>query len=109
MSDFKKDHPEIPLNTFIEEDIPVQKIKFDIETKKITRVTELEKQRTMYIEAPFKKLRCQPGQHVFRVLDNHKYLFGCKSCKYKVRVNPAYFSFDSKTGYLTSKTSGERV
>lgn len=109
MADFKKDHPDIPLNTFIEEDVPVQKIKFDSDTKKISRVTELEKKKVMYIEAPYKKMRCQPGTHIFKVLDTHKYLFGCVNCKYKTKVNPVYFSFDSKTGYLTSKTSGNRV
>ena len=109
MSDFAKDHPNTPLNTFIEEDIPVQKIKFDPETKKITRVVEMEKQQTMYVEAPLKKIRCKPGTHVFRVLDKNKYIFICKNCRYKTRVHPAYFSFDEKTGSLASKTTGEHV
>lgn len=98
-----------PLNEFIEEEIPVQKIHFDPETKKVSVMTSMEKQKVMYIDAPPQKMRCKDGDHVFKCVDNHRYIFTCtnKGCHYSRQVYPTTYKFEN--GKLIHRFTGKVV
>jgi ribosomal protein L37AE/L43A len=101
-----KDFPH-PLNEFIEEDIPVKKIRFDANTGKISQVTELEKQKTMYIDAKPEKTRCKSGEHYFKVINTSRGIFKCTKCPFHRQVYPtSYMYIDGK---LISKATGKAV
>lgn len=101
-----------PLNTWIEEDIPVQSKQFIPDPDnpsggRITTVTKMEKQRTMYINAPKEKYRCRRGEHVFRVRDKHKWIFSCTICPYSFKAYPGSFKFED--GKLIRRETGLAV
>lgn len=109
--DFKK-----PLGQWTEEEVPVERYSYDPEKKRITRTTEMEKRKVMYIHAPKEKYRCKEGEHVFIVVDTHKYIFRCINCRYNRQVYPTTYRFvrasedpHNKTGYLIHKVTGLRV
>lgn len=93
-----KDFP-YPINTDIEEEVPVKKISVDeIDEKKGTAKfsvkTVMEKQTVRYLHVPKTKNRCKPGDHRFRPLDARKGYFGCTLCPYAVKIHPANYMFD---------------
>lgn len=92
-----------PLDTDVEETVPVQKNSFNPDTGRVTSTYQLEKVKTRYIHAPKEKLRCKPGDHIFRVLDNRKWIFGCTICPFAKKVSPATFTFNK--GKLISKAT----
>lgn len=92
-----KDFP-FPLDTDIEEQVPVQRISVDsIDEKtgsaRFSVKTVMEKQTVRYIHAPKVKTRCRPGEHVFRPLDTRKGVFGCTLCPFAARIHPANYRF----------------
>lgn len=91
--EFTKNNPGVKIGEFVEEEIPVQSIKFDPETKSVSMVTKMEKQKTMYIDAPKEKIRCKDGEHVFKVVDIHRYIFSCINCRYSRQVYPSTYLF----------------
>jgi hypothetical protein len=93
--EFQKNNPNVKLGEFTEEDIPVQGIKFDPETKSVSLTTKMEKQKVMYIDAPKEKVRCKDGEHFFECVDNHKYIFSCKNCHYSRQVYPTTYKFEN--------------
>ena len=101
-----KDFPK-KLNEFIEEEIPVQKINFDPDTKKTSIITTMEKQKVMYIDAPVQKMRCKDGDHVFKSIDPHKGLFSCTKCRFSRQVYPSTYKFEN--GKLIHKFTGKIV
>lgn len=106
-----KDFP-FPLDTDIEEQIPVRKISIDeVDEKtggaKYSIKTKMEKQTVRYIHAPKSKYRCKSGDHTFRVLDAQKGIFGCTLCPFAVRIHPANYMF--KDGKLTHRRTGRIV
>lgn len=96
-----------PLNTFIEEEVPVKKNRFDPQSGRITSVTQMEKVKTMYIDAPAVKHRCKDGEHVFKCVDNHRYIFSCLNCRYSRKVYPTTYEF--KDGKLIHRITGNIV
>ena len=105
--DFTKNNPGIKLGEFIEEEIPVQKVKFDPDSKRVSVVTQMEKQKTMYIDAPKEKLRCRSGEHVFRCVDNGRYIFSCTKCPFSRQVYPTTYKYDN--GKLIHKITGKII
>lgn len=106
-----KDFP-YPLDTDIEEHIPVKKISIDeidekAGTAKFSVKTVMEKQTVRYMHVPKVKVRCKPGDHVFRVLDKRKGIFGCTLCPFSARIHPANYMF--KDGKLIHRRSGRVV
>lgn len=96
----EKDPKEFPypLDTDIEEQIPVKRISIDsIDEKtgaaKFSVKTVMEKQTVRYMNVPKVKTRCRPGEHVFRVLQAKKGIFGCTHCPFAARVQPANYMF----------------
>lgn len=101
-----------PLNTDIIEQVPVQKVSVDeIDEKrgtaKFSVKTVMEKQTVRYIHAPKNKYRCKPGDHMFRVLDRKKGVFGCVHCQFAARIHPANYRF--KDGKLIHRRTGRIV
>lgn len=108
MSDFTKDTGK-PLDEFIEEEIPVQKNKFNPVTGKVFTSYDLEKVKTKYIEVPYEKIRCKDGEHIFKIKDVHKWVFSCENCNYSRKVYPVTYRYDEKTGGLFHKITGDRI
>jgi hypothetical protein len=96
-----------PLNEWTEEQVPVRKVKYNPDTKQIITTTELETVKTMYIDAPLEKHRCKDGEHVFKCVDNGRYIFSCLNCPYSRKVYPITYSFID--GKLISKITGKAV
>lgn len=98
-----------PLGQWVEEETPVTKNVYDPEKKRFITTSQIEKTKTMYIHAPKTKIRCKNGEHFFRVVDIHKYIFQCNKCRYARQVFPTTYKFDEKTGSLTHRVTGLRV
>jgi hypothetical protein len=103
---------EKPLNQWIEEDVPVRKNRFipdanDPTRGRITTVVEMQKQKTMYIDAPKQHYRCKDGEHVFYVKDKHKWIFSCQKCTYSRKVYPTTYKFVD--GKLIHRETGRVV
>lgn len=98
-----------PLGQWIEEDTVVKGLDFDPKTKTVSVQDKIVKTKTMYIHAPKDKLRCKDGEHVFAVVDKHKYIFQCKNCRFSRKVYPTTYRFDEATGALTHKYTDARV
>lgn len=108
-----KDFP-YPLDTDIEEQIPVRKVVVDdIDEKKGTAKfsvrTVLEKQTVRYMNVPKVKHRCKDGGHVFRVLNAPKWLFGCTQCQFSRKVFPSTYRFEQATGKLIHRRTGRAI
>jgi hypothetical protein len=95
-----------PIGEWIEEDVQVLKHKFDLEKKRVVSVYEMEKQKTMYINAPKEKYRCKNGEHEFVCIDKHKYIFSCTKCQFCRKVYPTKYMYNSKTKKLIDKSTG---
>jgi len=92
-----KDFP-YPIGEEVEEEVPVQRISVDeideLSGKaKFSIKTEMRKQKVKYIHVPKNKLRCKPGEHIFRPLNTKKGIFGCTQCPYSMRVFPTHYKF----------------
>lgn len=99
-----KDFP-YPLDTDIEEQIPVRKITVDsIDEEKKTATfsmkTVMEKRITRYMNVEPVKFRCKPGEHVFRVYNAKKWMFACIHCPFVRKVYPSTYRFEKETGKL---------
>lgn len=90
-----KDFPH-PLNEWIEEEVVVQKNKYDKDTGKIYRTHEIEKVKTKYFHAPPERIRCPKNDHYFVSFDPKKWLFVCKNCKTVKKVFPSHKLADGK-------------
>lgn len=104
--DTPKDFPH-PLDTWIEEDIPVKRNKIDPDTGKVTTTTQLEKVKTKYMNVPPVKHRCQDGEHIFRVSDPNRGIFVCTICPYARQVFPTTYEF--KDGKLIHRITGKII
>lgn len=100
---FLKDNPHIKLGEFVEEEVPVLKNSFDTNTGKVTSSYQLEKVRTKYVNAPKQKVSCKTGVHSYKVLDVHKWIFGCVNCPYSKKAFPTTHKFID--GQLISKAT----
>ena len=110
--EFHEKNPGVKLGEFVEEDVPVQGINYDPETKKVSIVTKLEKQKVMYIDAPKEKIRCKSGEHVFKSVDPHKGIFACTKCPYHRQVYPSTYEFrltGDKVGILVHRITGKVI
>lgn len=100
-----------PLDTPIEETIPVRKVAVEVDDNtgqvKTKIKTVMETQTTTYINAPILKYRCKPGDHRFRVINLDKSIFGCVDCQYARKVYPFKYRYDEKTMKLINKYTGE--
>jgi hypothetical protein len=114
MSDQSKDPKDFPypLDTDIEEQVPVKRISIDSVDEKTGAArfsvkTVMEKQTVRYMDVPKTKYRCKPGEHVFRVLDKKKGVFGCTLCPFAAKIHPANYMF--KDGKLIHRRKGTVV
>jgi hypothetical protein len=103
-----------PLDTDIEEQVPVKKVQIDeIDerkgTAKFSVKTVMEKQTVRYINAPKVKVRCKSGEHVFRPFKPKKWLFACKNCPFVVKVFPNTYKFDESTGKFINRKTGQAI
>lgn len=92
-----------PVDTWVEEEVPVQKNKFDPTTGKIMTTYDLEKVRTKYINAPKEKFRCKSGEHYFRIFNAKRWMFACNNCPLVKRVFPTKYTL--KDGKLINKVT----
>ncbi len=109
LKDFKKSHPDTPINEWTEEDIMVRTMSPE-QTKEGVKLTVKDvpaKQKVMYINAPIKKAICKRGEHNWYLKDNRKYLFACRNCGYIFRAFPTEFEFENNQ--LISKKTKEIV
>lgn len=103
-----KDFP-YKLNEWTEEEVPVRKNKFDHKTGKVVSIYEMEKIKTMYINAPKEKLRCASGTHIFKPIGNPgNYTFGCVNCPFARKVYPTTYRLTAE-GRLQHRITGEFV
>jgi hypothetical protein len=109
MRDFAKDHPNIKLNEFIEETVNVKRMipkevngRIEMEVKDVPT-----KQRTMYIDAPERKIKCKDGEHSWYLKDNRRYIYACKKCGYHKKIYPVTHKFEN--GCIVHKITGERI
>ena len=101
-----------PLDTDIEEQIPVKKIGVDIDENgnaKVSVKTVLEKQTVRYINAPKEKYRCKDGEHLFRVFNAGKWMFACINCPFVRKVLPTSHRFDLVSKKLINRRTGQAV
>ncbi len=101
-----------PLDTDIEEQIPVKKLGVDIDedgNAKVSVKTVLEKQTVRYMNVPKEKHRCKDGEHVFRVFDSGKWMFACVNCPFVRKVYPTTYRFDEASGKLIHRRTGQSV
>jgi len=103
----KSDFPH-KLGKWITKEIPVEKIDIDPETGVASKATHIEKLKVKYMDVPRKKHRCKEGEHIFRVLDKSRYIFGCKRCQYSRQVYPGVYRLTSK-GHLIHVETNKRI
>ncbi len=96
-----------PLDTDIEEKIPVKTVKFDPETKTVRSVYQMETRITRYMNVPKEKIRCQDGDHIFKCVDGGRGIFSCTECPYSRKVYPSTHKF--MAGRLVNKKTGQVV
>lgn len=101
-----------PLDTDIVEQVPVQRVTVDdiderTGSARFSVKTVMEKQTVRYMNVPKSKYRCKPGDHVFRVLQAKKGIFGCTLCPFSARIHPANYMF--KDGKLIHRRNGNTV
>lgn len=86
-----KDFPH-PLNEWIEEDVDVTVNEPVFEGGKVTIKQRIEKQsqKTIYINAPKKKLSCKDADHYFDIVDVHTYEARCRYCMNHKFLIPAF-------------------
>lgn len=111
MKDNYQEFPH-PLDTDLEQQIPVQRISVDNIDDRTGAATYsvktvIEKQHVRYIHAPKERYRCQPGEHVFRVLNKKRGVFGCQKCQFAARIHPANYKYDN--GKLIHRDTGRVV
>lgn len=87
-----------PLDTDIEEQVPVRRLQVDsvdekTQTAKFSVKTVLQSQTVRYIHAPKSKVRCNSGEHIFRPLNTKRGIFGCTNCQFAVKISPAHYMF----------------
>lgn len=108
--DFLRQNPNIKFGEEVTEQVPVKKVQYNPETKKVTSITELENIKTTYMNIPFEKYRCQDGTHVFEpTYPLTKYVFKCKNCRFSRKVYPVKYKFDEKTGALLNRFTNKRI
>lgn len=105
----------IPLDTDILEEVPVRKLHTEYTEEdgkpvvKTSIKTVLEQQTVRYIHAPKEKLRCADGVHSFTCIDNHRYLFACKNCRFVRKVYPTTYIYEEDTGALIHRVTDKRI
>lgn len=102
----KKDFPH-PLGVFIDEEVPVKKFNYDPEKKRVFSTYQMEKQKTMYIDAPKEKHRCKDGEHNFVPVNPKKGIFSCTKCTYSRQVYPTTYMFIN--GKLIHRITGKVI
>ena len=106
----KSDFPH-PLNTVIEEEVPVlkNKVSWDDKGKRasVKSFWEMEKQQVMYFDPDKEKISCASGEHSWKCKDIHSYLYVCKRCKRKIKLTPVHF--DVIGDKIISRLTGEPV
>lgn len=106
-----KDFP-YPLDTDIDEQIPVKKLGVTLDDKgnaRVSQKTVMTTQRVRYMNVPKVKHRCKDGEHIFKVLDSGKYLFSCTQCPFVRKVYPASYRFEESSGKLIHRYTGQVV
>lgn len=111
--DFTRD-TGILLDTDIDEQIPVRRVVVeDIDEKKgtakVSVKTIMEKQTVRYMHVPKVKIRCQDGEHIFRIFNMRKWMFACTKCLYVIKIYPSTYKYDQITGKITHRATGRIV
>ena len=78
------------------------------ETKKISVVDKIEKQRVKYLYVPKKLHRCKSGTHDFNIENKATYVFVCNKCHFARKAYPTTYVFTPEH-QLKHKISGEFV
>lgn len=105
---FLDNNPDKKLNEWLTEDVPVKTVEFDPQTKKASVVDKIEQRKVQYVHAPIKKYRCKSGEHVFKVLDRSRYIFGCTKCQFAKQAYPTTFKITPE-GYMIDMRTNTRV
>lgn len=100
-----------PLNVWTEEEVEVPTFKPVLNEKEnrieIVQSTTKLKQSTIYVDSKPSTIVCK--EHTYFCKDKGKSLFKCKNCTWHRIALPVTFKFDSDTGILTRRLTGERV
>jgi hypothetical protein len=95
------------LNEWIEEDVPVRRlvpkeskggVRFDL-------VTQMEKQRAIYVDAPPVRVGCKKGEHEWYMANKHTYFCKCRKCSMGRSIFPVTHTI--KDGHIIHLVSGE--
>lgn len=105
---FLKENPDKKLGEWLDEEVTVKTVEFDPQTKKASVVDKIDQRKVQYIHAPLKKYRCKSGEHVFKVLDRSRYIFGCTKCQYARQAYPTTFKITPE-GYMIDMRTNTRV
>lgn len=100
-----------PTNQWIEEEInlPVMTPVFNPTTKRV-EVQEDSikvKQKTFYSDSPASRVVC--NNHHYDMIDPGKYMFKCRKCDWHRIAPPVTFRYNSETGELLRRKTGQRV
>ncbi len=104
---FKKDHPNTPLNEFVEEDVDVTVINpvVDEKNKRVSFKTDVEKakQKVYYAHSIPRTVVC--GEHFFIPEDPKKYIFRCKNCTFHYKAQVITHKYNPDTGEIVYRHS----
>ncbi len=105
---FLEENPDKKLNEWVNEAVPIKTVEYDPNTKKATVADKVEQRKVQYVHAPLKKYRCKNGEHIFKVLDRSRYIFGCTKCQYSRLAYPTTFKITPE-GYMIDMRTNTRV
>lgn len=77
-----------PTDQFIEEEVPVKRNTYDPNTGRVSSTYQTEKVKTMYINAPYEKVRCKDNDHYWKSYNTRKWLINCKNCNIVKKIYP---------------------
>jgi hypothetical protein len=108
-SDFEKDHPNVKLNEWAEEeiDIPVINPVVDEKNKRVSfeTATQKVKQKVYYSHSTPRMVIC--SSHFFLPLDPKKYIFKCRKCDYHFKANTLTHKYVPETGKIVFRLNGQ--
>lgn len=97
-----------PTNKWIEETEDVERVvnNYDPETRKITQETVIEHQKVkvIYEKTILDGMFCPDFEHVWKIIDSHKYIIKCKKCPLHKHISPGNEYID-QDGHVRSRSN----
>lgn len=93
-NDFNK-----PVGKWIEETEQIERVvnSYDPQTRKITSetITENNKVKVIYEKTLLENNFCRNSEHIFKIIDSHKYIVKCQKCPLHRRISVGNEYIDS--------------